>query len=62
MATTSPLFDVADTSRLWLTLNVRQDDARYVTLWPDGAVSRERQRERAGGSRHRGLDQHRRGR
>lgn len=28
---TSTLFDVADTSRLWLTLNVRQADARYIT-------------------------------
>jgi cobalt-zinc-cadmium efflux system membrane fusion protein len=28
----SPLFDVADTSRLWLTLNVRQDDAKYISL------------------------------
>jgi cobalt-zinc-cadmium efflux system membrane fusion protein len=28
----SPLFDVADTSRLWLTLNVRQEDAKYVSL------------------------------
>jgi len=27
---TSTLFDVVDTSRLWLTLNVRQADARYV--------------------------------
>ena len=26
------LFDVADTSRLWLTLNLRQDDAKYVSL------------------------------
>jgi cobalt-zinc-cadmium efflux system membrane fusion protein len=26
------LFDVADTSRLWLTLNVRQEDAKYVSL------------------------------
>ncbi len=26
------LFDVADTSRLWLTLNLRQDDAKYVAL------------------------------
>src|SRR3954468_14727584 len=28
----SPLFDVADTSRLWLTLNLRQEDARYISL------------------------------
>lgn len=28
---TSTLFDVADTSQLWLTLNVRQADARYIT-------------------------------
>ncbi len=27
----TPLFDVADTSRLWLTLNVRQEDAKYVS-------------------------------
>lgn len=27
-----PLFDVADTSRLWLTLNVRQEDAAYISL------------------------------
>jgi cobalt-zinc-cadmium efflux system membrane fusion protein len=26
------LFDVADTSRLWLTLNLRQEDAKYVSL------------------------------
>jgi cobalt-zinc-cadmium efflux system membrane fusion protein len=26
------LFDVADTSRLWLTLDVRQEDAKYVAL------------------------------
>ncbi len=26
------LFDVADTSQLWLTLNLRQDDAKYVAL------------------------------
>jgi cobalt-zinc-cadmium efflux system membrane fusion protein len=26
------LFDVADTSRLWLTLSLRQEDARYVSL------------------------------
>ncbi len=30
VATNSTLFDVADTSRLWLNLNVRQEDARYV--------------------------------
>jgi multidrug efflux pump subunit AcrA (membrane-fusion protein) len=30
--TKQPLFDVADTSRLWLTLNVRQEDAQYVSL------------------------------
>ncbi|HEX5472728.1 MAG TPA: efflux RND transporter periplasmic adaptor subunit, partial [Lacipirellulaceae bacterium] len=30
--TKSALFDVADTSRLWLTLNVRQEDAKYVSL------------------------------
>lgn len=29
-ATNTPLFDVADTSKLWLNLNVRQEDARYV--------------------------------
>src|SRR3954453_631294 len=28
----SQLFDVADTSRLWLTLNVRQEDAKYLAL------------------------------
>ncbi|MBL8822594.1 MAG: efflux RND transporter periplasmic adaptor subunit [Planctomycetia bacterium] len=27
-----PLFVIADTSRMWLTLNVRQDDMRYVKL------------------------------
>lgn len=27
----STLFDVADTSRLWLTLNVRQEDAKYIS-------------------------------
>jgi cobalt-zinc-cadmium efflux system membrane fusion protein len=26
------LFDVADTSRLWLTLNLRQEDAKYISL------------------------------
>ena len=26
------LFSVADTSRLWLTLNVRQEDAKYLSL------------------------------
>jgi cobalt-zinc-cadmium efflux system membrane fusion protein len=31
VATNSPLFDVADTSRLWLNLNVRQEDAKYVS-------------------------------
>jgi cobalt-zinc-cadmium efflux system membrane fusion protein len=30
--TKQPLFDVADLSRLWLTLNVRQEDARYVSI------------------------------
>jgi cobalt-zinc-cadmium efflux system membrane fusion protein len=30
--TKQSLFDVADTSRLWLTLNVRQEDAQYVSL------------------------------
>jgi cobalt-zinc-cadmium efflux system membrane fusion protein len=30
VATNSPLFDVTDTSRLWLNLNVRQEDAKYV--------------------------------
>ncbi len=30
--TRTALFDVADTSRLWLTLNVRQEDAKYVSL------------------------------
>jgi cobalt-zinc-cadmium efflux system membrane fusion protein len=28
----SPLFDVADTSQMWLMLNLRQEDARYVSL------------------------------
>ena len=28
----STLFDVTDTTRLWLTLNVRQEDAKYVAL------------------------------
>ena len=28
----STLFDVADTSRLWLMLNVRQEDAKYISL------------------------------
>jgi membrane fusion protein, heavy metal efflux system len=31
VATNTPLFDVADTSRLWLNLNLRQQDAKYVT-------------------------------
>ena len=31
VATNTTLFDVADTSQLWLNLNVRQEDARYVT-------------------------------
>ena len=31
VATNSPLFDVADTSRLWLNLNVRQEDAKYIS-------------------------------
>jgi cobalt-zinc-cadmium efflux system membrane fusion protein len=31
VGTNSPLFDVADTSRLWLNLNVRQEDAKYVS-------------------------------
>lgn len=30
--TTRNLFTVCDTSRLWLVLNVRQDDAKYVAL------------------------------
>jgi cobalt-zinc-cadmium efflux system membrane fusion protein len=30
--TTTVLFAVADVSRMWLTLNVREDDARYVSL------------------------------
>ncbi len=30
-ATNTPLFDVADISKLWLNLNVRQEDAKYVT-------------------------------
>jgi cobalt-zinc-cadmium efflux system membrane fusion protein len=30
--TATSLFAVADMSRLWLTLNVRQDDAKYVAL------------------------------
>jgi cobalt-zinc-cadmium efflux system membrane fusion protein len=29
--TRSALFDVADVSRLWLTLNVRQEDAKYLS-------------------------------
>lgn len=31
VATNTALFDVADTSKLWLNLNVRQEDAKYVT-------------------------------
>jgi membrane fusion protein, heavy metal efflux system len=31
VATNSNLFDVADTSRLWLNLNVRQAEAKYVS-------------------------------
>ncbi len=31
VATNTPLFDVADTSRLWLNLNVRQEDAKYIS-------------------------------
>lgn len=30
--TTKPLFVVADISRMWLMLNVRQEDAKYVSL------------------------------
>jgi cobalt-zinc-cadmium efflux system membrane fusion protein len=30
--TREPLFDVADVSTLWLTLNVRQEDAKYVSM------------------------------
>lgn len=30
VATNTTLFDVADTSQLWLNLNVRQEDAKYV--------------------------------
>lgn len=30
--TTKPLFVVADVSRMWLMLNVRQEDAKYVSL------------------------------
>jgi cobalt-zinc-cadmium efflux system membrane fusion protein len=30
VATNTALFDVADTSKLWLNLNVRQEDAKYV--------------------------------
>jgi membrane fusion protein, heavy metal efflux system len=32
VSTNSNLFDVADTSQLWLNLSVRQNDAKYVTL------------------------------
>lgn len=32
VATNSMLFDVADTSHLWMNLNVRQEDAKYVSL------------------------------
>ncbi len=31
VGTNSNLFDVADTSRLWLNLNVRQADAKYIS-------------------------------
>ena len=31
VATSSNLFDVADTSQLWLNLNVRQADAKYIS-------------------------------
>jgi membrane fusion protein, heavy metal efflux system len=31
VATNSPLFDVADTSQLWMNLNVRQEDAKYIS-------------------------------
>jgi cobalt-zinc-cadmium efflux system membrane fusion protein len=31
VATNTPLFDVTDTSHLWLNLNLRQQDAKYVS-------------------------------
>ena len=43
--TKTTLFDVADTSRLWLKLNVRQEDAKYVSLGQTVLFQRERQRE-----------------
>ena len=46
------LFDVADMQRMWLTLDVRQEDARYLSLGQRVLFRAERQQGRAGDQRH----------
>ena len=38
-------FVVADVNRMWLTLNVRQEDARQVASRPEGALSVQQRRD-----------------